>query len=371
MSFRTAEFNQECIKQMVEILQSYLSNDKFALSFKISEEDVFFFAGTILSEKFQYDIDRLANSDPAAGGADDPVKYVWAAYKGLKAVLHYRIANELIYNSDLLIPPEEDAEYYDPFDEQHENTSRKDAMQYFYHLARIISEDAKTETTIEINPSARIAKGFVIDHGLNTSIGHEESRCGIVIGETCIIGENCTILNGVTLGAADINQGYKEGEGRRHPKLGDGVTVCANARVFGGVDIGDGVFIGAYCVVNHDIPSGSIVSIVNQLQIERGENPSESGYGIIIWGLVPREGMLYLYGDRLNDVSLSIQATDTHRTVAEVHIHEQTRDVIAFDCSIKEIPLIEKNISLFIQSKQQRIILLNPLALKLTIQANT
>ena len=368
MSFRTAEFNQECIRHMVEILQSYLSNDKFALSFKISEEDVFCFAGSILSEKFQYDIDRLANSDPAAGNVDDPVRYVWTAYKGLKAVLHYRIANELIYNSDILIPPEDDEVYYDPLDEQQENTSRKDAVQYFYHLARVISEDAKTETTIEINPSAKIAKGFVIDHGLNTSIGHEDSRCGIVIGETCIIGENCTILNGVTLGASDVNQGYREG--RRHPQLGDRVTVCANARIFGGVEIGDDVFIGSYCVVTQNVPSGCAVTIVNQLQIEKDRYSTETRQEVVIWGLVPSEGLLYLYGDKLDDASLSIQATNTHRTVAEVHIYKQTRDVIVFDYSLTDCPMTEKNISLSVQTKRHHLVLLDPLALKFQTRAN-
>lgn len=108
---------------------------------------------------------------------------------------------------------------------------------FFYRLklffiARMISETARFITGIEIHPGAQIGKNLVIDHGM-----------GIVIGETAVIGNDCLIYHGVTLG------GVGQTHGKRHPTLSDRVVVGAGAKILGNVTLGDGVNVGAGAVV--------------------------------------------------------------------------------------------------------------------------
>ena len=111
-----------------------------------------------------------------------------------------------------------------------------------YFLARWISQRAAHTTGIEIHPGAQIGKGLFIDHG------H-----GVIIGETTIIGDNCTLYQGVTLG------GNGKEKGKRHPTLGNNVMVSAGAKVLGSFTIGDNVKIGAGSVVIRPVPSNSTV----------------------------------------------------------------------------------------------------------------
>jgi len=104
-------------------------------------------------------------------------------------------------------------------------------------LPRLISQIVRFLTGIEIHPGATIARGFFIDHGM-----------GVVVGETSIIGKNCTLYQGVTLG------GTGKERGKRHPTLGDNVTVSTGAKVLGSVTIGDNVKIGANSVVIRSVP---------------------------------------------------------------------------------------------------------------------
>ena len=103
--------------------------------------------------------------------------------------------------------------------------------------ARVISQAARFFTGIEIHPGARIGKGLVIDHGM-----------GVVIGETAVIGDNCTLYQGVTLG------GTGKDVGKRHPTLGNNVMVGAGAKVLGPFRIGDNTKIAANAVVLAEIP---------------------------------------------------------------------------------------------------------------------
>lgn len=112
----------------------------------------------------------------------------------------------------------------------------------FYFLARAISQTARLFTGIEIHPGAKIGKGFFIDHGM-----------GVVIGETTEIGENVTLFQGVTLG------GTGKEKGKRHPTLGNNVTVAVGAKVLGNIKIGDNAIIGAGSVVIKDVPPDSTV----------------------------------------------------------------------------------------------------------------
>lgn len=111
-----------------------------------------------------------------------------------------------------------------------------------YFLARWISQRAAHVTGIEIHPGAQIGKGLFIDHG------H-----GVIIGETTVIGDNCTLYQGVTLG------GNGKEKGKRHPTIGNNVMVSAGAKVLGSFTIGDNVKIGAGSVVINAVPSNSTV----------------------------------------------------------------------------------------------------------------
>lgn len=143
------------------------------------------------------------------------------AHLGFKAIFHYRIANILT---------------------SLESKSEQEKI-FLQCKAREISESAKIKTGVEIHPSAKIGKRFIVDHAIGT-----------IIGETTVIGDDCYLLQNVILGARGIANNSK---GRRHPKLGNRVEVGANVRIFGPITIGDDVFISPDTIVTRDIPSSS------------------------------------------------------------------------------------------------------------------
>ncbi|HEU0115992.1 MAG TPA: serine O-acetyltransferase EpsC [Thermomicrobiales bacterium] len=104
-------------------------------------------------------------------------------------------------------------------------------------IGRLVSNFGRFFTGIEIHPGATIGRGVFIDHGM-----------GVVIGETAIVGDNCTLYQGVTLG------GTGKERGKRHPTLGDDVVVGVGAAVLGDITVGDGSRIGAGSVVLRDVP---------------------------------------------------------------------------------------------------------------------
>ncbi len=110
-------------------------------------------------------------------------------------------------------------------------------------LACMLAKRTRRVTGIEIHPAAQFGRRTIIDHGM-----------GIVIGSTVIIGNDVLIYQGVTLGASNPQQA-----GRRHPKLGNGVLVGANAVVLGGITVGDNAKIGAGAVVVKDVPASLTV----------------------------------------------------------------------------------------------------------------
>lgn len=132
-------------------------------------------------------------------------------YPSFKAMLHYRVAHKLYQKGH-------------------------------FFWARYVSQRAVRKTGIEIHPGAQIGKGLFIDHGN-----------GVIIGETTIIGDNCTLYQGVTLG------GTGKEHGKRHPTIGNNVMVSAGAKVLGSFTIGDNCKIGAGSVVLTEVPSGSTV----------------------------------------------------------------------------------------------------------------
>lgn len=166
------------------------------------------------------DIKAVFERDPAARSTFEVV----LTYAGLHAIWAHRIAHAL--------------------------HSRK-----LFLLARIISQISRFFTGIEIHPGARIGKGFFIDHGM-----------GVVIGETCEIGNDVTIFQGVTLG------GTGKEKGKRHPTVEDGVMIAAGAMVLGSMRIGRCSKIGAGSVVLQEVPANStVVGVPGRVVRQDGE----------------------------------------------------------------------------------------------------
>lgn len=156
------------------------------------------------------DIEAAYNGDPAAESKGEII----SCYPVIKALVNYRIAHELVKLGVPLIP-------------------------------RIITEMAHSETGIDIHPAAQIGHHFTIDHGT-----------GVVIGATCIIGNNVKLYQGVTLGAKSFPL---DADGNpikgipRHPILEDDVIVYSNATILGRVTIGKGCVVGANIWVTEDM----------------------------------------------------------------------------------------------------------------------
>jgi len=112
--------------------------------------------------------------------------------------------------------------------------------QHFYWMARFNSHMARWLTGIEIHPGATIGRRVFIDHGM-----------GVVIGETAVVGDDCTLYHGVTLGGTSWNKG------KRHPTLENGVVIGAGAKVLGPIIIGTGAKIGSNAVVVKDVPANA------------------------------------------------------------------------------------------------------------------
>lgn len=112
----------------------------------------------------------------------------------------------------------------------------------FKFPARALAYFARWLTSIEIHPAAQIGRRFFIDHG-----------CGVVIGETAVIGDDVTLYHGVTLGGTSWNPG------KRHPTIGDGVVIGAGAKVLGNILVGAHARVAANSVVIEEVPAGMTV----------------------------------------------------------------------------------------------------------------
>lgn len=160
------------------------------------------------------DVEAAYNGDPAAHSFGEVI----SCYPAIRAISNYRIAHELLKLGVPLIP-------------------------------RIITEMAHSETGIDIHPGAAIGSHFTIDHGT-----------GVVIGQTCIIGNNVKLYQGVTLGAKSFPL---DAEGKpikgipRHPILEDNVIVYSNATILGRITVGRGATVGGNIWVTEDVPPGA------------------------------------------------------------------------------------------------------------------
>ena len=169
-------------------------------------------------EKIETDLLATYDGDPAAGCYEEII----LAYPGLMAITVYRLAHELYTLRVPIIP-------------------------------RLMTEYAHSETGIDIHPGAEIDKFFFIDHGT-----------GIVIGETTVIGKNVKIYQGVTLGALSTRGGQKLSGKKRHPTVGDNVTIYAGASILGGdTIIGENSIIGGNTFITSSVPANTRVSMKN------------------------------------------------------------------------------------------------------------
>ncbi|HEY8341490.1 MAG TPA: serine O-acetyltransferase EpsC, partial [Calditerricola sp.] len=121
-------------------------------------------------------------------------------------------------------------------------------------IARLISQFVRFLTGVEIHPGAKIGRRLFIDHGM-----------GVVIGETCEIGDDVTLYQGVTLG------GTGKEKGKRHPTIGNNVLIASGAKVLGSFKIGDNSKIGAGSVVLREVPPNStVVGIPGRVVVQNG-----------------------------------------------------------------------------------------------------
>jgi len=169
--------------------------------------------------RIKEDIAVVFEQDPAARSSIEVI----LTYSGLHAIWFHRIAHFLF---------------------KHKR----------FFLARVISQFSRFMTGVEIHPGAKIGNRLFIDHGM-----------GVVIGETCEIGDNVTIFQGVTLG------GTGKEKGKRHPTVKDNALIASGAKVLGSIVIGENAKIGAGSVVLKDVPANStVVGIPGRVKVQDG-----------------------------------------------------------------------------------------------------
>lgn len=168
-----------------------------------------------VKDVLEIDLKFFMDSDPAATSLEE----IQLAYPGFRAIAIYRISH-IIYNLGYKV------------------------------AARILSEIAHSDTGIDIHPAAKIGYPFFIDHGT-----------GIVIGETSSIGKSVKMYQGVTLGALSLKHAEKLRGVKRHPQVGDNVTLYAGASLLGDITIGNNVTIGSNVFLTENVPSDTRVLI--------------------------------------------------------------------------------------------------------------
>ncbi|MCI3923316.1 serine O-acetyltransferase [Paenibacillus sp. TRM 82003] len=180
--------------------------------------------------RMRSDINAVFDNDPAARS----VLEVVVTYSGVHAIWAHRIAHALY-------------------------------RRRFFGVARLVSQISRFFTGIEIHPGARIGDRLFIDHGM-----------GVVIGETCEIGDDVVLYQGVTLG------GTGKEKGKRHPTIGNNVVVSSGAKVLGSFTVGEYSRIGANAVVLNEVPPNStVVGIPGRVVRINGQKVGKLDHGNI------------------------------------------------------------------------------------------
>ncbi len=170
----------------------------------------------------------------------------------------------------------------------------------FFWIARFISHIGRWLTGIEIHPGANIGRRVFIDHGM-----------GVVIGETAVIGDDCTLYHGVTLGGTSWNKG------KRHPTLEQGVVIGAGAKVLGPIVIGKGAKIGSNAVVVKDVPENATAVGIPARILEQETNKQRDD-------MAEKIGFsAYAVSDNANDpMTKAIHALLDHAAAQDVKLQE-------------------------------------------------
>lgn len=228
--------------------------------------------------RLREDIDCIRDRDPAARSTLE----VLTCYPGLHALWMHRLAH-VCWESGLEWP------------------------------ARFISHLARWVTGIEIHPGATLGRRVFMDHGM-----------GIVIGETAVIGDDCTIYQGVTLGGTSLARGIK-----RHPTLGRGVIVGAGAQVLGAFTVGEGARIGSNAVVVREVPAGATAvgnparTLLKEADAQREQAANQMGfsaYGISADGDDPLTKALHALIDVAAAQSRQLEKLNTALTRAGISL---------------------------------------------------
>lgn len=212
------------IEQLGSLLQAQIARG-LAFDTQVSEDEMSARAAELtlafierlsyIKEMLYTDVDAMVHNDPAVKSCGEVI----FCYPMVQAMIHYRVAHELLVMGVPIIP-------------------------------RIISEQAHSQTGIDIHPGAQIGDHFCIDHGT-----------GIVIGETCIIGSHVMLYQGVTLGAKSFSRG-EDGmllNVPRHPIIEDNVTIYSNTSILGRVTIGHDTIIGGNVWLTHGVEPHSVI----------------------------------------------------------------------------------------------------------------
>ena len=169
-----------------------------------------------------------------------------------------------------------------------------------FWIARFISHIGRFLTGIEIHPGATIGRRVFIDHGM-----------GVVIGETAVVGDDCTLYHGVTLGGTSWNKG------KRHPTLEQGVVIGAGAKVLGPITIGKGAKIGSNAVVVKDVPENATAVgipariLEQEINKQRDEMAEKIGFSA------------YAVSDNANDpMTKAIHALLDHAAAQDLKLQE-------------------------------------------------
>jgi serine O-acetyltransferase len=230
------------------------------------------------------DIDAIRERDPAARGALEVI----FAYPGFHAREIHRLSHAL-YNRRVPVLP------------------------------RVLSNATRFATGIEIHPGARIGEGLFIDHGM-----------GVVIGETAEIGDDCHILQDVTLGGTSMHRT------KRHPTLGNGVTVGAGAKLIGAIEIGDHARIGAGSVVVTNVPeNATVVGVPGHVvayhdpgsdTITKLPDPEWDRIDVLEREIERMDARLQALQQQLEAVRTHVSERDATDDGERMHVHRERRD---------------------------------------------
>ena len=219
-SYYNCQNSNKKVETLIENIHGYFnrfSNNCCENVENNSDFDIFFNQLPHLKSLLMKDVKAIYDGDPAC----DNYSEVILTYPGFVAISAYRIAH-LLYEMD------------------------------YKFVARVISEYAHSRTGIDINPGAKIGEYFFIDHGT-----------GVVVGETCVIGNNVKVYQGVTLGALSVKKNSQNK--KRHPTIEDDVTIYANATILGGETvIGKGSIIGGNTWLTSSVAPGTVVTQPHQ-----------------------------------------------------------------------------------------------------------